>query len=377
MKYVRDLSKSDDKVMSVSPQESKENRPFVGIVVVMNDKKYCVPLTSPKPKHARMKNDVDFSKMYDTHNKFIGALNFNNMIPVSSDCINLIDVKPNRNDSPKDKLYKDLLNNQLDWCNDNYENIIKKANKLYKTITQTPEKSRNLTRRCCDFKKLETVLEKWISRHSETHVSTSSLNSVETRNIIPPAERSIIEGEIPLSPTAKFHIIVNMDGILTDTTDAAGAECAKSFSDIRPRDNIIDAIKALSADRECELFVVGISRSPDNACEKLDWLDMHLPEIDTKHRIIYNSHSTPALLPFSEHKNCVLWDCSNDNLIEWEERGGISVKCIHDNTTSDWNGKFIKSYFPSEVIIDMLVSTGNITQQSEAVEVASFNMTMM
>ena len=39
MKYVRDLAKVDGKVMSVSPQENKENRPFVGIVVIMNDKK--------------------------------------------------------------------------------------------------------------------------------------------------------------------------------------------------------------------------------------------------------------------------------------------------------------------------------------------------
>ena len=46
MKYVRDLSKADDKVMSVSPQEHKENRPFVGIVVIMDGKKYCIPYST-------------------------------------------------------------------------------------------------------------------------------------------------------------------------------------------------------------------------------------------------------------------------------------------------------------------------------------------
>ena len=55
-----------------------------------------------------------------------------------------------------------MLNNQLDWCNDNIDNIIKKANKLYRLITQSPEKSINLTRRCCDFKKLEAVLDEII-----------------------------------------------------------------------------------------------------------------------------------------------------------------------------------------------------------------------
>ena len=59
---------------------------------------------------------------------------------------------------------KELLNNQLDWCNDNIDNIIKKANKLYRLITQSPEKSINLTRRCCDFKKLEAVLERRLAK---------------------------------------------------------------------------------------------------------------------------------------------------------------------------------------------------------------------
>ena len=33
MKYIRDLQKADDKVLSVSPQAGKSNRVFVGIVV--------------------------------------------------------------------------------------------------------------------------------------------------------------------------------------------------------------------------------------------------------------------------------------------------------------------------------------------------------
>ena len=52
-KYVRDLANRDDIVRSVSPQIQKENRPFVGIIVVCDDKKYCVPLSSPKPKHEK------------------------------------------------------------------------------------------------------------------------------------------------------------------------------------------------------------------------------------------------------------------------------------------------------------------------------------
>jgi hypothetical protein len=35
-----------------------------------------------------------------------------------------------------------------------------KANKLYSIVTETPEKHKNLVHRCCDFKKLEAILEK-------------------------------------------------------------------------------------------------------------------------------------------------------------------------------------------------------------------------
>ena len=161
MKYVRDLARVDDKVMSVSPQENKEKRPFVGVVVILESKKYCIPLTSPKPKHKKMKNDLDFSKMYDANDKFIGALNFNNMIPVSKEFIISININPNRYDSPKDKIYKDLLNNQ------------------------TPEKSRNLTRRCCDFKKLEQVLERKMAREQFEEQDQSN-NQTQTQPIIYP-----------------------------------------------------------------------------------------------------------------------------------------------------------------------------------------------
>jgi hypothetical protein len=37
MKYIRNLHKIDDKVMSVSPQTGKENRVFIGIVMVMEN----------------------------------------------------------------------------------------------------------------------------------------------------------------------------------------------------------------------------------------------------------------------------------------------------------------------------------------------------
>lgn len=190
----------------------------------MEQKKYCVPLTSPKSKHDKMKNDLDFSKMFDKKNKLIGALNFNNMIPVSENFIKPINITPNKNDSPKDKIYKELLNNQLDWCNDNVENIVKKANKLYKFVTQTPEKSRNLTRRCCNFKKLEEVLAKYIQKTSE--------NNPDNYYYIP------IENDEQLerlrNNNVSFKISKDKTVIIVDISDKDKAvECIKSHKNPR------------------------------------------------------------------------------------------------------------------------------------------------
>ncbi len=169
MKYIRDLANKDENVMSVSPQINKENRPFVGIVVICDKQKYCIPLSSPKPKHNKMKNDVDFTKIYDK-NKLLGVLNFNNMIPVDESVIKLFDLHIKSTDSPETAHYKKMAIKQLNWCQQNQNAIVIKANKLYNMVTLTPEKSRNITRRCCDFKKLEAILEKYIAHSSEHSV---------------------------------------------------------------------------------------------------------------------------------------------------------------------------------------------------------------
>ena len=160
IKYIRNLAKTDDHVMSVSLQTGKETRPFVGIVIVCGVQKYCIPLSSPKLKHKSMKNEVDFMKILDGE-KLIGVLNFNNMIPVVENCIAPLNLRVGRNDDTATKNYKKMAIKQLDWCQRNQDAIVKKANKLY-TMLQSDKVSGILKRRCCDFKKLEMVQQKWI-----------------------------------------------------------------------------------------------------------------------------------------------------------------------------------------------------------------------
>lgn len=42
--------------------DNKSHRPFVGIVFSIDNVDYYAPLTSPKPKHKQMKNQVYFQK---------------------------------------------------------------------------------------------------------------------------------------------------------------------------------------------------------------------------------------------------------------------------------------------------------------------------
>lgn len=160
MKYIRNLHKIDDNVFSVSPQTGKASRPFIGIIIICNDKEYCVPLSSPKEKHKKMKNDVDFTKIYDSNEKLIGVLDFNNMIPVRKELLEKIDITIHKNDNISTKHYKNLIKDQLTFCQHNQEAITKKANKLYKLISKKNVSS-NLKRRCLDFHKLEKALDKF------------------------------------------------------------------------------------------------------------------------------------------------------------------------------------------------------------------------
>ena len=173
MKYIRNLAKADDHVMSVSPQSGKETRPFVGIVIVCGTREYCVPLSSPKPKHKSMKNDVDFIKIMDGE-KLIGVLNFNNMIPVAESYITPLNLRIAGKDDTAARSYKKMATKQLDWCQRNQDAIIKKANKLYKMV-QSEKASGFLKKRCCDFRKLEMVLQKWIEAGKDSDNRESEL----------------------------------------------------------------------------------------------------------------------------------------------------------------------------------------------------------
>ncbi len=141
---------------------SKAHRPFLGIILCVNGLYYYAPLTSPKEKHLKMKNQIDFIKINSGH---WGAINLNNMIPIHPAVVTRIDFHK-FNVLNKDELnYKNLLENQISWCNINKSMILQKSQKLYAAITKK-KAHEQLTQRCCDFKLLEEKCIEYCKLHN-------------------------------------------------------------------------------------------------------------------------------------------------------------------------------------------------------------------
>ena len=105
--YIQYLKQFDERV----PDNKNQRRPYVGIVIEVRGITYYAPLSSPKPKHLKMKNGKDFRKI----NKGVyGAINFNNMIPVPVEELLLIDFN-----AIQDKQYRRLLQHQYEYIKDN------------------------------------------------------------------------------------------------------------------------------------------------------------------------------------------------------------------------------------------------------------------
>lgn len=159
--YCEFLRKYDKRVSYNSNQ--KKTRPFVGILFTIDFHDFFAPLSSPKKKHLKMKNKIDF---YKIESGALGVVNFNNMIPVSKDNYKIVDL--NKSSLTKeDQKYQELLRNQLAWLNKNQQQIRKKAYKLY-YLYSNKRLSPNIKSRCCNFLLLQEKCEKYSKENSIT-----------------------------------------------------------------------------------------------------------------------------------------------------------------------------------------------------------------
>lgn len=148
-KYCDYLRKFDSRVMYNAGV--KELKPFIGVLFKVNDKEYYAPLSSPKPKHSSLRNTLDIIKI---DNGNYGIINFNNMIPVTKNNYEVIDLyKKIKNESELKR--QKLLKAQLRWLNNNYKYVSNKAIRMYNLYINNnlPKRVQN---RCCNFRLLES-----------------------------------------------------------------------------------------------------------------------------------------------------------------------------------------------------------------------------
>lgn len=134
----------------------KELRPFVGVLFSIGEYEYFAPLSSPKPKHLKMKNTIEFLKL---KNGKLGVINFNNMIPVAKKNYSLLDLDTEYYNEAE-QVYQKLLKEQLTWLNKNYEQVKNKALKLYDLYINN-KLNEQIRNRCCNFKLLEEKCRKY------------------------------------------------------------------------------------------------------------------------------------------------------------------------------------------------------------------------
>jgi len=150
-KYIWYLKCRDSKV-----QDNKnKKRPYVGVVLRVGSFQYFVPMESPKPNHAHIKNGKHIMRIDGGR---LGILGFNNMIPVHFSAIESFDIN-----AEPDAAYAELLRRQISFINRHKADVYDHANGTYYEVTNGNNKF--LISICCDFKKLEAACNRYDPLH--------------------------------------------------------------------------------------------------------------------------------------------------------------------------------------------------------------------
>ena len=128
----------------------KDLRPFIGVLFMVRNNEYFAPLSSPKPKHKKIRNTLDLIKI---NNGEYGVINFNNMIPVTSKNYEEFDLNKKAKTN-EEKFRLELLTNQLRWLTANGKEIRTKSKALY-DLYKKDKLPYNVKNRCCNFVLLE------------------------------------------------------------------------------------------------------------------------------------------------------------------------------------------------------------------------------
>lgn len=125
------------------PRQRNE-RIYIGIVLIVNGMNYFAPLSSFKTKHEKMKNGLDFIKIGD-----YAVINLNNMFPVPNGEYTYVDIP-----MVKDSQYRKLLMSEYRIIRKLQDKIMKNAAEVYKHKIKKGNTTA-LAKRCNDFSLLE------------------------------------------------------------------------------------------------------------------------------------------------------------------------------------------------------------------------------
>ena len=163
--------------------------------------------------------------------------------------------------------------------------------------------------------------------------------------------------------TVKKRLFVDMDGTLAEFNPTKKLEDLYEegyFRDLRPYQTVVDAIKYIIKNNpDIEVFVLSayLTDSEFALSEKKEWLDQHLPELDSKHRLFCACGSDKgAVVPGGIRHTDRLLDDYTHNLMLWSPPG-IGLKLLNgiNDTHKTWKGARInKEQTPKDLAEEVI-----------------------
>ena len=152
--YIKYLKKFDERIPNIEYGEYKF-KPFFSPLFTKGNLTYVTQISSKKERHLKMKEQIDFIKIYDDKNKnLLGVVNLNYMFPVPNDKIINVSYKEIdryrkfKSDQEKNT-YIYLLKMEMKKIEEKQINL--SAEKLYKIV----KTNSFVSKRCLNFSLLE------------------------------------------------------------------------------------------------------------------------------------------------------------------------------------------------------------------------------
>lgn len=196
--------------------------------------------------------------------------------------------------------------------------------------------------------------------------------------------------------TTKSRLFIDLDGTVARFYDASPNYLEQMyekgyFRNLQPYEEMTEGIKLfMEQHKDVEVFTLSAKvngEPPYCEAEKQEWLDEYLPEIDREHRLFTEiGHNKAEYIPNGISKGDVLYDDYNKNLIDWENSGGVALKC-HNNINMKglgayggdkvmWEGQVLKNDIEPQDIANSLYETVSAAQSMSSVNGKPLNETV-